>query len=142
MSAGARAPSRITVGLLVLLGLINLGRGSIHAFLPDSGAGVIAHFDLAQGGGTIVFLLAMIGAGQIGSGLIDLLVAARFRAFAAPLLAIELLRALIGLYIAFVSKSVGTGYPGAKGIVVSAIVLALAVAWEFARPKAQSRTGA
>lgn len=131
----ARAPSRITLGLLVLLGLINLGRGSIHAFLPDSGAGVIAHFDLSQGGPTIIFLLAMVGAGQIGSGLVDLLVAARFRAFAAPLLAIELLRALIGLYIAFVSKSVGTGYPGAKGIVVSAIVLALAVAWEFARPR-------
>lgn len=135
MSAAARAPSRITVGLLVLLGLINLARGSLHAFLPDSGAGVIAGFDLAQGGQTIVFLLAMIGAGQIGSGLIDLLAAARFRAFAAPLLAIELLRALIGLYIAFASKSVGTGYPGAKGMVISAIVLALAVAWEFGRPR-------
>ena len=135
MSAPARAPSRITVGLLVLLGLINLGRGSAHAFLPDSGAGVIAHFDLTQGGPTIVFLLAMIGAGQIGSGLIELLVAARFRAFAASLLAIELLRALIGLYIAFISKSVGTGYPGAKGIVVSAIALTLVVLWEFGRPK-------
>lgn len=138
MSAAARAPSRVTLGLLVILGLINLVRGSIHAFLPDSGAGVIAHFDLAQGGKTIVFLLAMIGAGQIGSGLIDLLVVARFRALAAPLLAVELLRALISLYIAFVSKSVGTGYPGAKGIVGSAIVLTLAVAWEFgrSRPKA------
>ena len=142
MSAGARAPSRITVGLLVLLGLINLVRGSIHVFLPDSGAGVIAHFDLAQGGRTIVFLLAMIGAGQIGSGLINLLVAARFRALAAPLLAIELLRALIGLYIAFVSKSVGTGYPGAKGVVVSALVLTVAVVWEFARPRPQSPVGA
>lgn len=135
MTAAGRAPSRITVGLLVLLGLINLVRGSIHAFMPDSGAGVIAGFDLAQGGQTIVFLLAMIGASQIGSGLVDLLVAARFRAFAAPLLAIELLRALVGLYIAFVSKSVGTGYPGAKGIVASAIVLTLAVVWEFARPR-------
>lgn len=138
MSAAARAPSRIAVGLLVLLGLINLGRGSIHAFLPDSGAGAIAGFDLAQGGQMIVFLLAMIGAGQIGSGLIDLLVVARFRAFAAPLLAIELLRALIGLYIAFVSKSVGTDYPGAKGMVISTIVLALAVAWEFGRPRAKT----
>lgn len=130
-----RTPSRITLGLLVVLGLINLVRGSLHAFLPDSGAGVIAHFDLSQGGPTIVFLLAMIGAGQIGSGIVDLLVAARFRAFAAPLLAIELLRAVIALYIAFASKSVGTGYPGAKGIVASVIVLTLAVAWEFLRPR-------
>ncbi len=133
MSAAARAPSRITLGLLVLLGLINLVRGAIHVFLPDSGAGVIAHFDLAEGGTVIVFLLAMVGAGQIGSGLIDLLVVARFRALAAPLLAVELLRALLSLYIAFVSKSVGTGYPGARGIVGAAIVLTLAVAWEFGR---------
>ena len=133
MSAGERAPSRVTLGLLVILGLINLVRGSIHAFLPDSGAGVIAHFDLTQGGTIIVFLLAMIGAGQIGSGLIDLLVVGRYRTFARPLLAIELLRALISLYVAFVSKSVGTGYPGAKGIVGAAIVLTLASLWEFGR---------
>ncbi|MFA7261972.1 MAG: hypothetical protein WC068_03030 [Caulobacter sp.] len=137
-AAAARAPSRITLGLLAVLGLINLVRGAIHTFLPDSGAGVIAHFDLAQGGRTIIFLLAMIGAGQIGSGLIDLLVVARFHAFAAPLLAVELLRALIGLYIAFFSKSVGTGYPGAKGIVGAAVVLTLATLWEFARPKAKA----
>jgi len=133
MAAEARAPSRITLGLLVVLGLINLVRGAIHVFLPDSGAGVIAHFDLAEGGRTIVFLLAMVGAGQIGAGLIDLLVVSRFRAFAVSLLAVELLRALIALYIAFVSKSVGTGYPGAKGIVGAAVVLTVAVLWEFGR---------
>lgn len=133
MMEGARAPSRITLGLLTVLGLINLVRGSIHVFLPDSGAGVIAHFDLAQGGRTIIFLLAMIGAGQIASGLVELLVVARFRALAAPLLAIELLRALLAVYIAFVSKSVGTGYPGAKGIVGAAIVLGLAMLWEVGR---------
>lgn len=129
-----RAPSRVTLGLLTVLGLINLARGAVHVFLPDSGAGVIAHFDLTQGGRTIVFLLAMIGAGQIASGLVELLVVARFRALAAPLLAIELLRALLALYIAFISKSVGAGYPGAKGIVAAAVVLTLAVLWEFARP--------
>ena len=134
MMKAPRAPSRITLGLLTVLGLVNLVRGAVHVFLPDSGAGVIAHFDLTQGGRTIIFLLAMIGAGQIASGLVELLVVARFRAFAAPLLAIELLRALLALYIAFISKSVGAGYPGAKGIVAAAVVLALAVLWEFARP--------
>jgi len=134
MMEAPRAPSRVTLGLLTVLGLINLARGAVHVFLPDSGAGVIAHFDLTQGGRTIVFLLAMIGAGQIASGLVELLVVARFRALAAPLLAIELLRALLALYIAFISKSVGAGYPGAKGIVAAAVVLTLAVLWEFARP--------
>jgi len=135
MGAAARAPSRITLGLLAALGLINLVRGAIHVFLPDSGAGVIAHFDLTQGGRTIVFLLAMVGAGQIASGLVEWLVVARFRALAAPLLAIELLRALLAVYIAFVSKSVGAGYPGAKGIAISAAVLTVAVIWEVARPR-------
>ena len=134
MMEAPRAPSRVTLGLLTVLGLINLARGAVHVFLPDSGAGVIAHFDLTQGGRTIVFLLAMIGAGQIASGLVELLVVVRFRALAAPLLAIELLRALLALYIAFISKSVGAGYPGAKGIVAAAVVLTLAVLWEFARP--------
>ena len=60
-------PSRTSLVVLVLLGLFNLGRGALHAFLPDSGAGAIAHFDLSQGGQTIVFLLATTGAGQIGS---------------------------------------------------------------------------
>ena len=138
MGAAARAPSRITLGLLAALGLINLVRGAIHVFLPDSGAGVIAHFDLTQGGRTIVFLLAMVGAGQIASGLVEWLVVARFRALAAPLLAIELLRALLAAYIAFVSKSVGAGYPGAKGIAISAVVLTVAVIWEVARPRPKS----
>ncbi|MDP1736607.1 MAG: hypothetical protein Q8L23_04115 [Caulobacter sp.] len=133
MSAGARTPSRVTLAALIVLGLINLARGSIHAFLPDSGAGVIAGFDLSQGGATIIFLLAAIGAGQIGSGLVDLLVATRYRAFAVPLLGIELLRNLIGLYLAFVSKPAPTDFPGEKGLVAGSVVMAAVLVWEFAR---------
>jgi hypothetical protein len=133
MSAGARTPSRVTLGVLVVLGLINLARGSIHAFLPDSGAGVIAGFDLTAGGPTIIFLLAAIGAGQIGSGIIDLLVATRYRTFAVPLLAVELLRSLITMYLAFVSKVVPTDFPGEKGLVAGSVVMLAALVWEFAR---------
>lgn len=135
MSAGARTPSRVTLGVLVVLGLINLARGSIHAFLPDSGAGVIAGFDLTADRPTIIFLLAAIGAGQIGSGIIDLLVATRFRAFAVPLLGIELLRNLISMYLAFVSKPVPTDFPGEKGLVAGSVVMLAALVWEFARPR-------
>ncbi len=133
MTTATRSPSRITLAALVLLGVINLVRGSIHAFLPDSGAGVIAGFDLNHGGATIIFLLAAVGAGQIGSGLIDLLVAARYRAFAAPLLAIELLRNLITAYLAFVSKPVPTDFPGEKGLVAGSVVMGLVLLWEYGR---------
>lgn len=129
-----RSPSRVTLAVLVLLGLINLGRGAIHVFLPDSGAGTIAGFDLDHGGrGTVVLMLAFIGAGQLGSGLVDLLVAWRFRAFAAPLLAVELLRGLVSVWLAFVYKPVVVDYPGAKGMIVGAVVMAGALVWEYGR---------
>eukprot|EP01035_Chromulina_nebulosa_P005432 gene5432-7363_t len=47
---GSRRPAIITSGIVLVL-----AAWSAFAF---SGAGVIAHFDLAQGGRTIVFLLA------------------------------------------------------------------------------------
>jgi hypothetical protein len=127
-------PPRVTIGVLVLLGLFNLGRGALHAFLPDSGAGSIAHFDLAQGGQTIVFLLAATGAGQIGAGLIDLAVAARHRTFATPLLVIETAKQALTLFIAFVSKPPPHEVPGRTGMIVTLAVLALALAWELWRP--------
>lgn len=127
------APSRVTLATLVLLGLFNLWRGGLHVFLPDSGAGSIAHFDLTQGGQTIVFLLAMTGSGQIGAGLIDLAVAARFRTFAAPLLVIEAIKQAMALFIAFVSKPPPHDVPGRTGMIVTLVVLGLALVWEFGR---------
>ncbi|WGM38532.1 hypothetical protein [Caulobacter sp. NIBR1757] len=127
------AASRLTLATLLLLGLFNLWRGGLHVFLPDSGAGSIAHFDLSQGGQTIVFLLAMTGSGQIGAGLIDLAVAARFRAFAVPLLVIEAAKQGLALYIAFVSKPPPHEVPGRAGMIVTLIVLGLALGWEFGR---------
>lgn len=127
------SPSRVTLGVLVLLGLFNLGRGALHAFLPDSGAGAIAHFDLSQGGQTIVFLLATTGAGQIGAGLVDLTVAARFRAFAVPLLFIETAKQALALFITVVSKPPPHDIPGRTGMIVTLSVLLLTLAWEYGR---------
>jgi hypothetical protein len=126
-------PSRFSLAVLAILGLFNLVRGALHAFLPDSGAGAIAHFDLSQGGQTIIFLLAATGAGQMGAGLIDLVVAARYRAFAVPLLAIEAGKAALATVIAFVSKPPPHDIPGRTGMIVTVSLLLLALAWEFGR---------
>ncbi len=126
-------PSRVSLAVLALLGLLNLGRGAVHAFLPDSGAGSIAHFDLSQGGQTIVFLLATTGAAQIGAGLVDLAVAARYRAFAVPLLGIEAAKAALVMFIAFVSKPPPHEIPGRAGMIVTLSLLLLALAWELGR---------
>jgi hypothetical protein len=127
------APSRLTLAALSLLGLVNLARGAIHAFLPDSGAGVVAGFDLSQGGQTIIFVLAAVGVSQMGSGLIDLLVAWRYRAFAVALLAVETGRALLVLFIAYAVKPPPHEIPGRLGMVATAVLLSFALAWELSR---------
>ncbi|MDO9336467.1 MAG: hypothetical protein Q7T61_08700 [Caulobacter sp.] len=133
MQPGGLTISRVGLSLLALLGVVNIVRGCLHAFLPDSGAGSIAHFDLDQGGQTVIFLLATTGVGQIGAGLIDLAVAARYRAFALPLMAIEALKAALGLFIAYVSKPPPHEIPGRAGMVATVAVLAIALAWELGR---------
>lgn len=127
-------PHRSTLIVLGILGIANLARGGLHVFLPDSGAGSIAGLDLSQGGASIVFLLAMTGVGQIGAGVIDLLVAARWRAFAVPLLAVEAGRSLLAMVIAYAVKLPPIDVPGRRGMIVTTVVLLLTLGWEFLRP--------
>lgn len=132
--APAAVPHRSTLIVLGILGVVNLARGGLHVFLPDSGAGTIAGMDLTQGGQAIVFLLAMTGVGQMGAGLVDLAVAFRYRAFAVPLLAIEAARALLGLVTAWLVKLPPVDVPGKRGMIVTAVLLTAALAWELLRP--------
>jgi hypothetical protein len=133
MQPGGVTVSCVGLTLLGLLGLFNIVRGGLHAFLPDSGAGSIAHFDLTAGGQTVVFLLAMTGVGQIGAGVIDLLVAVRWRAFALPLLLVEAGKAALTVVLAYGVKPPPHEIPGRPGMVATAVVLALALAWELGR---------
>lgn len=126
-------PHRVTLTVLAVLGIFNLVRGGLHVFLPDSGAGSIAGMDLTQGGQAIVFLLAMTGVGQIGAGLVDLAVAARYRAFAVPLLAIEAGRSLLALVTAWFVKLPPVDVPGRRGMIATAIVLIAALSFEMLR---------
>jgi hypothetical protein len=127
-------PHRSTLIVLGVLGIANLARGGLHVFLPDSGAGTIAGMDLSQGGQAIIFLLAMTGVGQVGAGLVDLAVAFRYRAFAVPLLAIEAVRALLGLVTAWLVKLPPVDVPGKRGMIFTAVLLTAALAWELLRP--------
>src|SRR5690348_6932403 len=86
-----RQPSMLAIATIVVLGLINVGRGSIHLFLPDSGAGVIAGLDLTTAREAIVSLLAGVGVGQLGMALVDFTAAFFQRALVRPLLFIHLL---------------------------------------------------
>ena len=65
---------------LVLMGCMNLFRGSTHLFTADGGASRIAGIDLSQNGEVILTLFATMGLTQLVMAVIDFAVAFRFRA--------------------------------------------------------------
>lgn len=127
------SPSRVTLVALVLLGVINLVRGSIHVFLPDGGAGVIAGLDLSEARQTILFLFVGIGSAQIAAGLAELAVVLWHRSFALTLLAIELLRGVLFTAVTQLWKPPPVEVPGERFIMILTAGLALALIWELAR---------
>lgn len=76
---------------LVLCGVLTVVPGTIHVFLPDGGAGVIAGIDLTGHGARIIGLFAWAGATQIAWGLMMLAVALRYRTLLPLTLALLLL---------------------------------------------------
>jgi hypothetical protein len=73
-------PSRLSIIVVAVLGLINLGRGSIHLFAPDGGLEMIAGLDISSARQIILSFIAGIGAGQITFALVDFIAVARFGA--------------------------------------------------------------
>ncbi len=131
-------PSRLAVVAVGLLGLVNLGRGSIHLFAPDGGAGTIAGLDLSSNAPTILFLFATLGAGQIAMGLVDLTAAARARSFVRPLLAIHVAQGALVAY-AFLVKPPPVVVPGQWFNLALFAALALVAVHEFVRKDGHAR---
>lgn len=59
-----------TIPLIVLaaMGVINIGRGAVHAFAPDGGAHSIAGLDLSHDRAAVLSLFATLGLGQMAKG--------------------------------------------------------------------------
>src|SRR5215813_6860995 len=81
---------------LALLGLGSLIPGCIHYFLPDGGAGVIAHLDLSTNRALTVGVFAWMGATQIPYGLAQLAVALHYRALTPLFLTLALIERALG----------------------------------------------
>ncbi len=120
-------PTRLTLAVLGLIAAVNLARGGLHVFLPDSGAEVIAGLDLSQGGAVIVFLLASVGIGQIGAGLIEIAVLIWARKWAVALLTLEFLKSLAALWLMTVYKPLPVTVPGERFAAIIAILLGAAL---------------
>ena len=113
--------------LLLVFALMNLGRGGIHLFAADGGAGRIAGIDLTQGGAAIVMLFAVMGIDQIAWGAIDAAVALRWRAFVPLVWAITLVKQIGGALVMWVYKPLPVPAPGKYGALITLPVLAFAL---------------
>ncbi len=54
-------PSRLSLAVVAILGLINLGRGSIHMFAPDGGLEMIAGLDISTAPQILLSFIAAVG---------------------------------------------------------------------------------
>lgn len=115
--------------LLVVLAVLNIGRGLFHAFAENGGADTVAHLDLSTNAQNIVFLIAMIGIHQVALGLFQLIVAFRARQFVIHAFAIDAITLLLPLLF---NKQPASLFPGfyaheiERNIVIVVVALLLA----------------
>lgn len=119
--------------VVALFGILNLFRGSIHTFLPDGGAGVIAGFDLSHSRQTIVFLFAVMGIEQLSLGVVDLIVAFRARQLALALLWFHTLEQTAAEVVFVFYKPAPGRPPGMIGAPAVLVLLWMAIGWIYWR---------
>jgi hypothetical protein len=120
----------VAARFLTLVGVLTIGPGLIHTFLPDGGAGVIAGMDLSDNGAAVIGVFAWAGATQIVWGVSLLVASLRYRSLVPPLLALVLLeRSLIALNL-WLLKAPANGHhpPEAYATLISVPLLLGAIA--------------
>lgn len=132
-SKSTQAVDPIAWGVVALMGVLNIFRGSIHTFLPDGGAGVIAGFDLSHSRQTIVFLFAVMGIEQLSLGVVDLIVAFRARSLALALLWFHTLEQTAAELVFVFYKPAPGHPPGMVGAPLTLAILWLALGWIYWR---------
>jgi hypothetical protein len=117
--------ARISAWYLVLVGVLSVIPGCIHYFLPDGGAGVIAHIDLTTRADTIIAIFAWFGALQIPYGIGEIVIGLRYRTLTPLFLALVILeRGLMAMDGWFLKGADGHHPPQHYASVVT-VVLAL-----------------
>lgn len=127
------SPSGVSIAVIAVLGLINLGRGAIHVFAPDGGLQMIAGLDTSAAPQIALSLIAAVGAGQIAFGLVDFAAAARFRTFVRPLLLIHLAQVALAVFLLFIWRPMPTDVPGEWGALASFVIIGFFTALEYSR---------
>jgi hypothetical protein len=124
-------PSRLAVGAIAFLALINLVRGAIHLFSTEGGLSDIAGLDIEQGREMTLFFIGAVGVGQITFAMIDFWVALRQRAFVLPLLVIHQIGLVLSLFLFFVQRPLPVVVLGQYGAVASFVIIGFITAREI-----------
>lgn len=129
--------ARASAWFLALLGLLSIGPGCVHYFLPDGGAGVIAHLDMGDQRSVIIGTFAWMGATQIPYGLAQLAVALRYRALVPLFLLLRLIECALSAIAAWVTKASPTGHhpPENYGVLVAMPLIAIALFFALRSPR-------
>jgi hypothetical protein len=125
--------------LLLVLGLLNVFRGSLHVFLSDGGAERIAGFDLDQNRDVVLFLFAALGVDQLTMGVIDWVIAFRAPALAVPWLWVHALKQTATLAVLTFVKPIPGTPPGERVAPVVLVLLWAALGWIHWRRRRDAR---
>jgi hypothetical protein len=126
-------PSRFSIAVIAILGLINIGRGAIHMFAPDGGLEMLAGLDISQSTTIVLALIASVGAGQITMGLVDFAAAALYRPFVRPLMLIHVAQLALAVFLLFVWRPLPNDVPGQWGALAGLVIVGFFAAVEFSR---------
>lgn len=139
---GAAALRRFPIAVLALMGLINIGRGGIHAFAPDGGAHSIAGLDLTTNTATVLSLFATLGLGQIVKGGFELWVVLRRPGLVALFLAMQLADTAAAMVNLYLWRPLPVTVPGQPfNLALMAVqAAALLIAWRNAQAQSLARS--
>jgi hypothetical protein len=126
-------PSRLSLAVVAILGLINLGRGSIHMFAPDGGLEMIAGLDISTAPQILLSFIAAVGAGQLSFALVDFAAVVRFRTFVRPLLLIHTAQQILTVFLLFVWRPLPHDVPGQWGALAALVIIGFFTALEYSR---------
>jgi hypothetical protein len=125
-----------SAAFLGLTGILTIGPGFIHYFLPDGGAGVIAGLDLSVHRDVILGVFAWMGATQIPYGIAQLIVALRYRTLTPLFLLLALAEKILSAVSAWITRgSIAGHHPPENYAVLIAAPLLLIFLMLSLRPR-------
>jgi hypothetical protein len=127
--------STLAVWVLGLGVLGTLGPALVHSFLPDGGAGVIAHLDMAGRRDLIIGVFRWEGATQLALGLAMLAVVVRYRSLTALFIVLLLVERGLMVLQAWVLSPAGAHRPPEAYASLATVPLALVFLALALRPR-------